>query len=191
MTDPTHGSTDQRQVDTLTPLIEAAQGGDPAALTGLLQGIRPMILQTTRRLLPYFEDAEEAAQDALLAIATRLETFDPARGAFRPWVRTVATNSARSTYRSMKNQRRSFEPTPDVIDPTRTSVVAGARIDLLEALEHLEREHPATLEAFMLRDLTGLSYDEVAQILCRPSGTVRAQVTRARSYVRPLLSASD
>ena len=49
-------------------------------------------------------------------------------------------------------------------DPRTTSVIAGTRLDLLEAMETLERDHPQFVEPLLLRDVYGLPYEEIAQL---------------------------
>ncbi|MDO3398365.1 RNA polymerase subunit sigma-24, partial [Nocardioides sp. SOB44] len=67
---------------------------------------------------------------------------------YTTWWPGVAPNSARSTYRRMKNQAVPADPLAvgggrlERPDPRTTSVIAGTRLDLLEAMETLEREHP-------------------------------------------------
>jgi RNA polymerase sigma-70 factor (ECF subfamily) len=103
----------------------------------------------------------------------------------------VALNSARSTYRRMKNQAvpTDFEGVHhhERPDPRTTSVIAGTRLDLLEAMETIERDHPQYVEPLMLRDVYGLPYDEIAQQVGAPLGTVKAQIHHGRKLVRPLL----
>lgn len=72
-------------------------------------------------------------------------------------------------------------------DPRTTSVIAGTRLDLLEAMETIERKHPQYVEALLLRDVYGMSYDEIAQQVGVPLGTVKAQVHHGRKLARPLL----
>jgi RNA polymerase sigma-70 factor, ECF subfamily len=139
-------------------------------------------------MLLYPEDAEEAAQDALLLVSTRIQTF-AGRSKFTTWLHAVASNSARSTYRTLK--RRSAElPTdelPTAADPRTTSVIAGSRLDLLEALESLARERPELVEPLVLRDVNELDYNEIARLLDLPLGTVKSRIHHARTFVRPLL----
>ena len=59
--------------------------------------------------------------------------------------------------------------------------------DLLDAMETLERDHPQFVEPLLLRDVYGLSYDEIAQLVDAPLGTVKAQIHHGRKLVRPLL----
>uniref|UniRef100_UPI0030F717A7 sigma factor-like helix-turn-helix DNA-binding protein n=1 Tax=uncultured Nocardioides sp. TaxID=198441 RepID=UPI0030F717A7 len=76
-------------------------------------------------------------------------------------------------------------------DPRTTSVIAGTRLDLLEAMETLEREHPQLVEPLLLRDVYGLPYDEIASLLGIPLGTVKAQIHHGRRLARPLLRGDD
>ena len=172
-------------------LVERARSGAPHAMDDLLAAVRPLVLRRCARFLPYRDDAEEATQEALLTIATRLGDF-AGRGSFAGWVTVISSRQALQTYRSMK--RRFGDTTTDAVgdrpDPRTTSVIAGTRLDLLDALEQLQRDHPATVEAFVLRDLGSLAYDDIAQLTDAPIGTVKARIHTARAYVRERLSAS-
>lgn len=173
-------------------LLDRARAGDPGAVDTVLREIRPLVVRRCARLLPFPQDAEEAAQDALLAVATKLGSFT-GKGSFEAWVNAVATNQARMTYRSMKRRYAEIghQDHLDAIDPARTSVIAGGRVDLLEAVEALEKAHPETVEAFMLRDLATLSYEEIAEQTGSPLGTVKARIHTARRFLREKLRVSD
>jgi RNA polymerase sigma factor (sigma-70 family) len=158
---------------------------DPSAMEDLLAALQPLVLARCARLLLYPADAEEAAQDALLTVATRLGTFR-GTGSFTGWVVVVASNAARGTYRSLK-RRHQERPDLDLVepvDPRTTSVIAGSRLDLLDAVEQLEAAHPELVESFVLRDLAGLTYAEVATETGVPLGTAQARVHRGRQFVR-------
>lgn len=178
--------------DALDRLAARAASGDTAALPELLRAIEPRVKRITHRMLLHPEDAEEAAQDALFSVARKIATFD-GRSRFTTWLHAVASNSARSTYRSLK--RRSAErPTDELsvaVDPRTTSVIAGSRLDLLEALETLGRSNPELVDPLVLRDVNQLDYDEIARLLARPLGTVKSQIHRARTFVRPLLRVDE
>ncbi len=158
----------------------------------LLAAARPLVLRRCAKILPYRDDAQEAAQEALLTIATKLDDFD-GRGSFAGWVSVIASNQALQTYRAMKRRftETTTETAGDRPDPRTTSVIAGTRIDLLDALEQLQRDHPAVVEAFILRDLGALPYDEIAELTGTPVGTVKARIHTARGHVRQRLSGAD
>jgi RNA polymerase sigma-70 factor (ECF subfamily) len=68
-------------------------------------------------------------------------------------------------------------------------VIAGTRLDLLDALDDLERSHPVLVESFVLRDLGELSYQEIAEVTGTRLGTVKDRIHRARRFVEPRLRA--
>ncbi len=169
----------------LALLVERAQAGDDEAMDRLLRELRPRVLRRCSRFLPYNADAEEAAQDALLAIATHIGDYS-GRGTFLGWVTVISSNAARQTYRTMKrrfDERSTAEP-PERADVRTTSVIAGSRIDLMDAIEALGVRHPETVEAFVLRDLGSLPYDEIADLTGAALGTVKARIHTARGFVR-------
>ena len=177
--------------DDVDDLARRAQAGDAAALDAVLAAIRPRTLHVCRGVLPYTPDAEDACQEALLNIATKIGSWG-GRGRFTTWTHAVAVNSARSTYRRMKNQATAYDPQEhnalaDRPDPRTTSVIAGTRLDLLEAMETIEKDHPQYVEPLLLRDVYGMAYDEIATLLDLPLGTVKAQIHHGRKLARPLL----
>ncbi|MBM7086152.1 RNA polymerase sigma factor [Micromonospora humidisoli] len=173
--------------DDIDDLARAAARGEPGALDALLTAVRPEVLRLCGRLLPHREDAEEACQDALLAVARGIGRFE-GRSSFHTWLYRLTANRARSTYRTLRRRwqvEAGGVPLPDPPDPRRTSVVAGTRLDLLDALDAVR---PEAAEALTLRDLLGLSYREIATLLDLPEGTVKSRVHQARRQVRERLT---
>jgi RNA polymerase sigma-70 factor, ECF subfamily len=177
--------------DDVDDLARRAQGGDRDALEELLAAVRPRCLNVCRGVLPYTPDAEDACQEALINIANKIGSWGR-QGRFTTWMHVVAVNSARTTYRRMKNQAISSDVLPlEKPDPRTTSVIAGTRLDLLDAMETIERDHPQFVEPLILRDVYGMSYDDIAQQIGIPLGTVKAQIHHGRKLARPLLRGID
>ncbi len=179
-------------MEGLEELAGRAAAGEKAALDELLARIRPEVMRRCSRFLPCREDAEEAAQDVLVTVATKIGTLrETAR--FAPWLGVVTSNCARQTYRSLKRRfnEHTTEDPPERLDPRTTSVIAGSRIDLLEALEALERSKPQLVSPFVLRDLGGLSYNEIAEQLDTPLGTIKARIHEARGLMAARLGVVD
>lgn len=176
----------------LEDLATRAAAGDRAALEDLLAEIQPRVRRICGRMLLYPEDAEEAAQDALMLVATKIGSFG-GRSKFTTWLHAVASNSARSTYRTLKRRgaERPTDELPSNPDPRTTSVIAGSRLDLLEALETIGVNHPELVEPLVLRDVQQLDYAEIARLLQVPLGTVKSRIHSARHAVRPLLGVHD
>ena len=170
----------------LDGLARAASAGDRAALDALLTAVRPDVLRICARFLPYREDAEEACQDTLLAVARGIGGFE-GRATFRTWLYGIAANRARSTYRALRQRfvsESAGTPPPDRPDPRRTSVVAGTRLDLLDGLEQLGPEYA---EPVTLRDVLDLSYRDIAILLDLPEGTVKSRIHQGRRRLRERL----
>lgn len=186
------GGPGELEPNSMDDLAVRAATGDRAALDRLLAEIQPQVMRICSRMLLCREDAEEACQDALLRIATKIDQF-AGRSRFSTWMYAVATNSARQTYRSMKRRAgdRPLAEVPTTADPRTTSVIAGSRLDLLEALETLDEDSPELAEAVVLRDIGELDYQEIGRLLDLPLGTVKSRIHKARQRLRPLLVMHD
>jgi RNA polymerase sigma-70 factor (ECF subfamily) len=173
--------------EEIDDLARRAQEGDRGALEELLAAVRPRALNVCRGVFPYSPDAEDACQEALISVAAKIGSWN-GRGRFTTWLHVVALNAARSAYRRMKRQAIAAEAEQiERPDPRTTSVIAGTRLDMLEAMEALERDHPQYVEPLILRQYGELTYDEIAEQLGLPVGTVKAQVHHGRRLARPML----
>jgi RNA polymerase sigma-70 factor (ECF subfamily) len=174
-------SVDFEQIEAIG---RRAATGDADALDTLLVAARPLILGRCRRFLPNPLDAEEAAQDALLAVSRRIGTFE-GRSKFTTWMFQLTTNASIDTYRKLKRRRSVLETPPDLASGGSTpSVVAGARIDVLEAAEKLDQR---LVEPVFLRDLCELDYADIAELLDIPVGTVKSRIHDGRAQLRQVL----
>ncbi|WP_189082386.1 RNA polymerase sigma factor [Mangrovihabitans endophyticus] len=170
---------------TVEQLARAAAAGDSAALERLLAAIQPDVLRVCGRFLPCRQDAEEACQDTLMAVARGIGGF-AGRSSLRTWYYRIAANRSRSTYDVLRRRSRELSGAtlPEPADPRRTSVVAGTRIDLLEALAAIS---PLLAEAVTLRDVLEVSYREISESLGIPEGTAKTRVRDGRLRLRELL----
>ena len=172
-------------------LARRAAGGDRAALEALLAEIRPSVLRRCARFLPCYQDAEEACQDVLLQVARNIGRFE-GRSKFSTWLHVIIANGARQTYRTLKRRaaEQGYGEMPvEVPDARTTSVIAGSRLDLLDALERLEATRAELVAPMVLRDICQLDYKEIAQHLGIPEGTVKSRIHQARGQVREYLVA--
>jgi RNA polymerase sigma-70 factor (ECF subfamily) len=140
-----------------------------------------------RRVLGNADDALDATQEALIAVARGITRFD-GRARFTTWLYRVATNAALDEAR-----RRHRRPIPSAIDPDLVSSgdatgAVDARLDVDAALATLS---PTARAAVVLRDLAGLEYSEIAEVLDIPIGTVRSRIARGRAAVAEHLGNPD
>jgi RNA polymerase sigma-70 factor (ECF subfamily) len=166
-------------------LAAAAAAGDRRTLEVLLDRHADRIHAVCRRVLANPEDALDAAQEAMIAIARGIGRFD-GRSAFTTWMYRVATNAALD-----EGRRRSRRPLPVDEVPERAPVAeaplesrVGARIDVDAALAGLPEEFRV---AVVLRDLCDLDYAEIADALDVPPGTVRSRIARGRAALAEAL----
>jgi RNA polymerase sigma-70 factor, ECF subfamily len=158
-------------------LARRAARGERAPLETLLARHIDRIHAICRRVLGNSDDAADATQEALIAIARGIHRFD-GRSRFTTWMYRVATNAALDEAR-----RRRRRPVASGYLPERASgadAMAGvdARLDVDAALATLPLEYRA---AVALRDLAGLDYAEIATVLDIPIGTVRSRIARGRA----------
>lgn len=159
-------------------LAAAAAQGDRGALDTLLRRHAGLIHAVCRRVLANPDDALDASQDALLAIARRIDSFD-GRAKFTTWCYRVAMNAALDEARRRARRPAPAETIPEPRDhgPAIDDVVAD-QLDIDAALAQLSPSHRA---AVALRDLVGLDYAEIASVLDIPPGTVRSRIARGRA----------
>ena len=166
----------------------AYAGGDAGAFERLYSKHKGPLFRYVLRSVKGRGEAEELFQEIWMKVIEARARYAP-RAKFTTWLHAVASNSARSTYRSLK--RRSAElPSDDLpasADPRTTSVIAGSRLDLLDALEILAATHPLLVEALVLRDIQELDYAEIALLMDLPLGTVKSRIHQARKTIQPLL----
>jgi RNA polymerase sigma-70 factor (ECF subfamily) len=167
-------------------LARQAADGDSAALDALLRNHIALIHGVCRRILGNPDDALDATQEALLSIARKIGSFD-GRSKFSTWAYRVATNAALD-----ESRRRGRRPVPSdsLAEPGRnaptgtTEAGIADRLDVDAALAQLTPEYRA---AVALRDLVGMDYAEIAEVLGIPAGTVRSRISRGRAALADLL----
>lgn len=147
-----------------------------------------------RRITGSDADAADATQEALVAVVRGLGRFD-GRSAFGTWAYRVATNACLD---ELRRRRRRAEPLGEqVLDAAGPGDAhAGAalidaaadRVDIDRALAKLPVEFRV---AVVLRDLSGLEYSEIAEILGIPPGTVKSRIARGRGALADLLTAGN
>jgi RNA polymerase sigma-70 factor, ECF subfamily len=169
-------------------LAAAAAKGDRAALESLLRRHASLVNAVCRRVLGNPEDALDAAQEALLAIARKIHTFD-GRSRFSTWCYRVATNAAldEARRRARRPVAVEFLPEPRAGSRSIDDLVAD-QLDVDAALRHLSPDHRA---AVALRDLVGLDYAEIGEVLGIPPGTVRSRIARGRAALADHLAERD
>ncbi|SEN20126.1 RNA polymerase sigma-70 factor, ECF subfamily [Actinacidiphila rubida] len=183
--DPTDGEgdrTDPPDADLPDSVLSArAAEGDDDAFAILVRRHSRSLLALAYRLLGNVPDAEEALQDALVNAWRRLPDF---RGdaTFRTWMYRIVTNRCLTVLRS-RAPSVPLDAVPEAAahdaggQPARAAESAAATEALAQALARLRPDQRA---CWILRELHGLSYEEIAQVVGMSETTVRGRLFRAR-----------
>lgn len=158
-------------------LVAAAQAGDLHAFETLVRRHQDAAYRVALRMLGSRLDAEDAAQEALVQAWRRLPSFR-GESRFSTWLYRIVTNRCLN----VRPARVRAEALPDVL--------IDRRSDTLEALERSERLHELVRglldlsaeqrAALVLRELEGLSYEEIADVLGVSLPAVKGRIHRAR-----------
>lgn len=169
-------------------LVRRARQGDRAALEQLLRGQYDRIYAVCRRMTGNDDDAADAGQEAMIAVARGLGSFD-GRSQFSTWVYRIAVNASIDELR-----RRSRRPTVGLDELSVADPAPGsdpeATADVVDVDAALRRLAPDFRAVLVLRELCGLDYAEIAEILGLPPGTVRSRISRGRAALVRLLGAA-
>lgn len=185
-------------------LVDRCLAGDDAAFDALVQKYQDMVFNLSYRLLRDYEEADDLSQEVFIQVYRKLGSFRRA-ASLRTWIYRIVFNRAKNRQRWWK--RRLLEMTAMSLDDVERnpSVAVDVRIRpapvgpdraleekevseiLLEAIEKLPFSHRTIV---LLKDVEGLSYDEIAATLELPLGTVKSRLARARQALRKQLDPS-
>jgi RNA polymerase sigma-70 factor (ECF subfamily) len=164
--------------------VVAARRGDSQAILQLLRFFRPPLVRLLTGITADPALAEDVAQEAFLqAFRSLAQLREP--GAFYPWVRRLATREAVRALRRKPATTAELDPQASGVDPARQ---AETRIAVQLVLGQLPVELRAVL---VLREMEQLDYQEIAEALGVPLGTIRSRLHTARERFRELWSALE
>lgn len=171
-------------------LVAAAQRGERDAMDLLLGRHYERLAAVCRRVIGSDADAADATQETLILLVKGIARFD-GTSSFRTWSYRVATNAALDELR-----RRGRRPLPNdtverLIESNPTAGFDGPghveqMMDIGQALDRIPIEFRAPI---VLRDVCGLDYAEIAEVLAIPPGTVRSRIARGRAALAPHFAA--
>jgi RNA polymerase sigma-70 factor (ECF subfamily) len=169
-------------------IIERARAGDRAAMEEVLASVAPSIRRFALRMCRSEADADDVLQDALVSIATRLDTFE-GRSSLPSWAFTLARFACMRRRRGKKNQ------SPDGDDALAARVAEGADPEEGAAMRETSRIVGRALEelpddyreVLLLRDAEGLTAPEAAVVLGVSVDALKSRLHRARAALRDVL----
>lgn len=179
-------------------LVQRAQRGEKAAFDLLVRKYQHKVVKLVMRYLRDPADAEDVAQEAFIKAYRALPQF---RGdsAFYTWLYRIAINTAKNAIVSRDRSPVEFDLDLQAVEesqmlqsrladsatPERLLLTEEIRVTVNSAIDALPED---LRTAIVLRELEGLSYEEIAQAMDCPVGTVRSRIFRAREAIDRRLS---
>ncbi len=174
-------------------LVQRCATGDEMAFAELVAEHQRMVVQLAMNLLGDHEEALDLSQDVFLRVFRTIHRFR-GHSSLRTWIYRIAVNQARNRHRFWRRRHRADQvsldehvavhgdfllaggPTPD-----RVLVQKELAVRVQRALDNLPFDQHT---AIVLREIDGLSYEEISYSLDVPIGTVKSRLTRARRALR-------
>src|SRR5687767_3314087 len=167
-------------------IIERCLNGDQAAWETIVRLYWRRVFNVAYKFVGRHDMAEDLTQDVFLKLYKSLDTFDR-RANFQTWLISVSRNLCIDHYRSVRKERETMNRD---VDPAELTPIATTRSPQVE-LEQRDRVRllraaldtlaPTLRTAVMLRDIQELSYQEIADRLRLPEGTVKSRINRGRT----------
>ena len=177
-------------------LVQKAKAGDRDAFAALVSAYEGKIYNLALRYLGNREDAMDASQEVFLRVFRFLPGFQEESG-FSTWIYRIGVNVCKDMLAKRAKRGELSLELPDEEEDYRTAEVADSRYDpeaiveqadlresLAEAIGQLPQQQR---EMIVLRDIQGLSYEEIGQVLSLEAGTVKSRLSRARENLRKKL----
>ena len=179
------------RAESLAILIDRARDGDRQAFDQIMIGHQRLVVSTAWRMLGNKEDARDAAQECFLRVYKYLKNFKRGED-FSGWLYRITVNVCRdhARKRGRAQQFVSFEQEQEEGNLASLSsrenveeeaILSQEKAIIEQAIATLTKKERA---AIVLRDLEGLSTEEVSEILGSSQGTVRSQISSARSKIK-------
>jgi len=180
-------SADSAAAQPATPdsLIEQCLAGDQVAWEQIVRQNWRKVFNVAYKFVGKHDEAEDLTQDIFLKIFKALKTFDR-RANFQTWIISISRNLCIDHYRSVRKERQTIARDVDSSElqpatPDRGPYAQAEHQDLRAQLRQALETLPVTLRtAVVLRDLQELSYQEIADRLGLPEGTVKSRINRGR-----------
>lgn len=173
-------------MDAVTRALLDAQRGDRAALERFVRSTQHDVA-TLCRYLGDRDNVDDLVQETYQRAFTSLHRFR-ATGPAKHWLLTIARRTCADNARKRSRRRRLDQRLTSMAGERDALVPDSTPAELDELLMLLDEDRRA---AFVLTQLTGLSYDEAATVLDVPIGTIRSRVSRARDQLLTALRAAE
>jgi RNA polymerase sigma-70 factor, ECF subfamily len=165
--------------------VRAAAAGDSEAFATLVDRHSPTCLRYARRMLGSREDAEDVTQETMVRAHRALQRYD-GRTSYRTWLMSILVNRCRTAL--LQRRRRTMRVVIDDGALERATATDGADLALRDAIERaLARLDGGQREAFLLKHVEQLTYEEMAEATGVGVSALKMRVQRACDRLQGLL----
>ena len=167
-------------------IIERCLNGDQSAWESIVRMYRRKVFNVAYKFVGRHDQAEDLTQDVFLKLYKSLDTFDR-RANFQTWLISVSRNLCIDHYRAVRKERETINRDVDPADfaPVSTDPRADTQLEQRDRVrllcQALDKLAPTLRTAVMLRDIQELTYQEIADKLHLPEGTVKSRINRGRT----------
>jgi RNA polymerase sigma-70 factor (ECF subfamily) len=165
-------------------LIALVKDGDQSAFAQIVSAYKDKIVNFLYQLTGDYQRAIDLSQETFLRVYFKADKYRPI-APLSSWIYAIAANLAKTDIKKRKRMALvsldDLPPTVMVSTPSGDASTSGLSANLKEALEAL---HPRYRIPIVLKDIEGYSQEEIARIISRPVGTVKARISRGRAMLK-------
>jgi RNA polymerase sigma-70 factor (ECF subfamily) len=165
-------------------LVRKVQSGDEEAFAEIVRLYKDRIVNFLFQFTRDYQKAVDLSQETFIRVFFKADKYRPV-APFSSWIYAIASNLAKTEIK--RSNRNNFVSLDDVTTPFESGIYSEDRPDsglvknLRQALDHL---HPRYRIPVVLKDIEGFSQEEIARIIKKPVGTVKARISRGRGYLK-------
>jgi RNA polymerase sigma-70 factor (ECF subfamily) len=180
-------------------LVEQCRQGDPQAFARLVALHEGMVFNLSARLIGNLDEAKDVAQDVFLQVYRTLGRFE-GRSSLKTWIYRIVVNQCHNRQRWWRRRRKDRSRALDELTAADEAQLAARNVAQSSPFDLVQRrERARAVQAalagltfdqraiLLLREVEGLSGEEIAASLSIPEGTVKSRLSRAREALRARL----
>lgn len=177
-------------------LLKKIKDGDVASFELLIKDYQVYAYNIAYRMMGNEEDAKDAAQEALIKVYKSIHKFKET-SSFSTWLYRIVMNTCKDELKKRKEKVLSLDKEMETDDGTMSREIGDESLNPSKIVERNEVSHvvqeaintlpDANKMVIVLRDIQGLSYEEISQVIKEPVGTVKSRISRGRNQLKKIL----
>jgi len=177
-------------------LLKKIKNGDIASFELLISNYQVYAYNVAYRMLGNEEDAKDITQEALIKVYKSIHKFKET-SSFSTWLYRIVMNTCKDELKKRKEATISLDKEIQTDDGSMSMEIGDERLNPSRIVERNEVSHvvqeaintlpDANRMVIVLRDIQGMSYEEISQVIKEPIGTVKSRINRGRGQLKKIL----